>query len=459
MLALSLLIFAPPVRAAAPPRQDTDTLLITPTTQGRFTLPATGVTLEIGYASVRNAARLSVTRDDTPDGPRYTITASDSGGTALDRFEVPLIAHLPPGAGPLPRTAHGAGVILPATVADAPGDAITLLLGWPQTVTLAAPTPAPEPDAGRWLVVFDAHGLYALPAWDALPESIVYLGPLEGYTPDLLDHDLARAGLHYTLSDPAARAVLRHDARGETPVSRPLPTAARTARYAERFRPEDLRNPGGFALLGWAAAERLPDVARALYATIPDDPDLPAPGVPRAPLDLILPFDCAQTWVISWGYHGATPQNRFAVDFAAEAPGGALDQPVYAAHAGTLYFKRYGTPDHLIDVGLAARVVAADGVTSTVYGHLDPPGTLGWWDLDDSDLPDFAWVEVGAVAPGQLIALAGSTGYATGPHIHFALWAWDQSLYQPVPLGPLGDFPRGLRIPGAQRQDCARYHP
>ena len=68
-------------------------------------------------------------------------------------------------------------------------------------------------------------------------------------------------------------------------------------------------------------------------------------------------------------------------------------------------------------------------------------------------------LQVGAVAPGQLIALAGSTGYATGPHIHFALWAWDQSLYQPVPLGPLGDFPRGLRIPGAQRQDCARYHP
>jgi murein DD-endopeptidase MepM/ murein hydrolase activator NlpD len=168
-----------------------------------------------------------------------------------------------------------------------------------------------------------------------------------------------------------------------------------------------------------------------------------------------LPFDCAENWVVSWGYHHSTPQNRFAVDFAAETPLGTQGQPVYAAHAGTVYLKRYGTPEHLIDVGLSARVIAADGITSTIYGHLDPPGTFALW--NEKSLPDFEWIEVGSAAQGEMIGVAGRTGYATGAHIHFALWSWDQSLYQPVPLGPLGEFVRGLRIPIHARRGCDVY--
>jgi murein DD-endopeptidase MepM/ murein hydrolase activator NlpD len=345
---------------------------------------------------------------------------------------MPIIAHMPSGGG-----------------------STTVLVGWPGPVAAEPEVRDPaSADAGRWLVVFDAHGLYAQPAWDAQPDRIITLGPLEHYTPDLIEHDLVWGALSYAASPPVERSILRTETRGGQTITTPLPTAARTTRYRDRFIPEDLKNPGGFALLGWTYADALPDLARALRATIPNDPDLPAPGVPQSPIDLILPFDCSQDWIVSWGYHHATPQNRFAVDFATTVP----TQPVYAAHAGTVYLKRFGTPDHLIDIGIAARVVAADGVTSTVYGHLDAGDTFAFWRLDPDALADFTWVEVGRAAQGSVIGVMGRTGYATGPHIHFVLWSWDQSLYQPVPLGPLIDFRRGLAIPGAARDSCETYH-
>jgi murein DD-endopeptidase MepM/ murein hydrolase activator NlpD len=406
---------APPARGqgAAP-----DTLLITPTMQGAFHLPNTGVTLEIAYATVNEPTTLTITRANE----RTTVAARSMTGVATRRFEMPLIAALP-------------------------GEPGARLIGWPQTVS--------PPETERWLIVFDAHGIYAVPSSAPQPDAILYLGPLEHYAPDLIHHDLTWRTITFSPAPPVERGIVRTDAQtGNTLV---LPTAARTERYRDRFLPEDLGNPGGFMLLGWAYDRDLPDLARALRSTIPDDPDLPVPGAPQAPITLILPFDCAENWVISWGYHHSTPQNRFAVDFAALAPNGTRGQPVYAAHAGSVYLKRYGTPDHMIDVGLAARVVAADAITSTVYGHLDPAGTFARWEIAPDYLPDLEWVEVGQVAQGQMIGVTGRTGYATGPHIHFALWSWDQSLYQPVPLGPLADFRRGLEIPAARRSGCEAY--
>jgi len=388
-----------------------DSLLIDPATQGIFHFTNTGVTLEIGYATVTDTTRLTVTQEANA----FVISATAADGRPLDRFEMPLIATLP--------------------------DGLSVVVGWPGPIRL--------PDASmRWLVVFDANGIYALPSASPAPDEILYLGPLEHYTPDLIEHNLTWDGTRFAASDPSKRAILRTDPQHQLTL---LPTAAHAARYADRFAPEDLRNPGGFMLLGWTSD--LVSVVRALRATIPDDPDLPLPGATDPPLDLILPFDCSADWVVSWGYHHSTPQNRFAVDFAAanSAPG----QPVYAAHVGTVYLKRYGTADQYIDVGLSARVLSDDGFTSTVYGHLDPAGTFARWNVDESALPDFEWIEVGQVAPGQVIGVMGHTGYATGPHIHFAIWSWDQSLYQPLDLVPNPE--RGFRFPAAQRRACDIY--
>lgn len=423
--ALLFLIIALPVYA-----QDTvaDTLLITPTMQGVFHLPNTGLILEIPYSTVNTPVHLTVTRQDSST---YRFYAADSDGRPLVRFEMPILAALPGAEG-----SDVSGLGAAAIPAGNSRGMISALIGWPGSITVGASNASDSglPDAGRWLVIFDAHGIYAQPAWDRLPDSIIYLGPLEHYSPDLIDHD-------------AAWEVLDYD---------DLPTPAHVDRYRERFLPENRANPGAFRVLGLARESDLLELARALRATIPNDPDLPEPGVPLAPIRLSLPFDCGRDWAVSWGYHYSTPQNRFAVDFGTvDRP--ALGELVYAAHAGTVYLKRYGTPDHLIDVGLAVRVVAADGITSTVYGHLDPRPTMERWGLDD--LPDYTWVEVGSVGQGESLGVVGQTGYATGPHIHFALWSWDQSLYQPTPLGSLVDFRRGLNVPAARRQDCDQYRP
>ena len=431
LFALSGLLSVPVLARAAP---EEDTLLITPVTQGLFRLPQTGVTLDIGYATVPAPARLVV----SCAAGVCTLRATRADGVPLERFEMPVIATIP-----------------------APTGAQIALVGWPGPLD-ASPTTAPSPgsaDGDRWLVVFDAHGLYALPAWAPLPDQIVTLGPLEHFAPDLLDPLPDFGPLRYEAALPAQRAILRRETTGDQTTTITLPTAAHAARYRDRFVPEDLSNPGGFMLLGMAAGSELPDLVRALRATLPHDPDLPAPGMLGAPLRLALPFDCTLDWVVSWGYHHSTPQNRFAVDFAALGPNGAQGQPVYAAHAGTVALKWYGTPDHAIDVGLSARVTAPDGITSTIYGHLDPAGTSAVWGLDVATLPAFTRVTVGDTDQGQVIGAVGRTGYATGPHIHFALWAWDQSLYRPVPFGPLSDFARGLTIPGGARHDCDQYFP
>ncbi|WP_119068467.1 M23 family metallopeptidase [Aggregatilinea lenta] len=421
------------VAALLPPgarRVDTavhDTVLITPETQGRIPLPDTGFALEVGYGSVSGPTQFTVANF----GGTIDVTATTTQGVRVTRFELPLLLLIPVGGTSL-RLESGEGRAIPAA-ANAAGDALAVLLGWPQVLRWGAA--APDEGSLRWIVAFDAHGLYAQREGNVSPEDVLYLGPLEHYTPDLIEHDAALEALPYTA----------------------LPSGASSSHYRDRFLPEVRSNSGAYRVLGWTGADRLPGLARALRATIPHDPDLPVPGAANAPLPLILPFDCGADWVVSWGYHASSPQNRFAVDFAAGLTQGTAGQPVYAAHAGTVFLKRYGADDPLIDLGFAARIVAADGVTSSVYGHLDPAGTLARWSLAADDLPPFEWVEAGTAAQGQRIGVAGSAGYATGAHIHFALWAWDQSLYQPVPLGPLTEFTRGLRLPAAARRDCDLY--
>ncbi|MCD4686574.1 MAG: hypothetical protein K8S97_11625, partial [Anaerolineae bacterium] len=332
ILLILLTLLAAPVSTHAQDNPPHDTLLITPTTQGIFPLPETGVTLEIAYATVETPTHITVTRAD--DDRAFHIAATDANGAPLERFEVPLIVDLGVESGPV-------------------------IAGWPEMVAVDAASP----DAW-WAVVFDAHGIYGVPLNGAEP---VTLGPLEHFAPNLVGPLTIPEGT-LRASDPVDRRIVLDHGDGNVTVR---DSAALSARYLDRFIPEDVRNPGGWLLLGSAQTRDLPDIVRALAGRIPPDPDIPAPGVPEAPLPLLLPFDCTEDWVISWGYHHSTPQNRFAVDFSALTPMGTFDQPVVAAHAGTVYLKRFGMPEHMIDTGFTARVVADDDITSTIYGHLD----------------------------------------------------------------------------------------
>ena len=65
--------------------------------------------------------------------------------------------------------------------------------------------------------------------------------------PDLLDTTELSG---FAASEPLERAILKTEPDGSITA---LPTAARADRYRDRFIPEDLRNPGGFMLLGSAA--------------------------------------------------------------------------------------------------------------------------------------------------------------------------------------------------------------
>ncbi|MGN6151478.1 MAG: M23 family metallopeptidase, partial [Lysobacteraceae bacterium] len=114
-----------------------------------------------------------------------------------------------------------------------------------------------------------------------------------------------------------------------------------------------------------------------------------------------------QGWGGSFSHRDA--ENRYGVDFA--APSGT---PVRAARAGVVMEVEDGFDgggrDRANDLGRAnfVRIVHADG-TMALYAHLQRGGLR---------------VRVGQrVGAGEPIGLVGATGFATGPHLHFAVQA------------------------------------
>lgn len=114
-----------------------------------------------------------------------------------------------------------------------------------------------------------------------------------------------------------------------------------------------------------------------------------------------------QGWGGSFSHRDA--ENRYGVDFA--APSGT---PVRAARAGVVMEVEDGFDgggrDRAADLGRAnfVRIVHADG-TMALYAHLLRGGLR---------------VRVGQrVGAGEPIGLVGATGFATGPHLHFAVQA------------------------------------
>jgi len=158
---------------------------------------------------------------------------------------------------------------------------------------------------------------------------------------------------------------------------------------------------GRLALLAWSWRRPLLVIVAAcasvplLMAGLVVQAQQARPGGLIAPVrgaTLTQPFGCSSLEIEPWS--AACPSHHFhsGVDLAAP-----LDTPVYAATAGIVSLQRerggYGL----------YMLVTRDPQLSTLYGHLD-------WPLVQSG---------DVVAAGQAIALMGSTGNSTGPHLHF----------------------------------------
>ena len=143
-----------------------------------------------------------------------------------------------------------------------------------------------------------------------------------------------------------------------------------------------------------------------------------------------VPFAVGTSYRVSQAYPQqvthVTPDSIYAIDIA--LPDGTA---VYAARTGTVINVRHdafrgGAVAAMADQANLIEILHDDG-TIAVYGHLH-------WDS--------IRVRIGQhVALGEYIADSGSTGFSSGPHLHFAVWrnAGDADVSVPVRFaGPAG---------------------
>ena len=184
----------------------------------------------------------------------------------------------------------------------------------------------------------------------------------------------------------------------------------------------------------------LPPGAQVELARLPpqSSPDLRLRSVPGTPYararDVVysLPVEESQ-FELGQGFHGGFSHdddgNRYAVDLI--VPEGT---PVLAARDGVVMFATSGFEEGGNDAGLAKRAnqirVLHDDGSMALYAHLQAGGVL---------------VRAGErVTLGQVIGLSGSTGYSTGPHLHFAVQVNGGMQLVSVPfrmIGPDGFLP------------------
>jgi murein DD-endopeptidase MepM/ murein hydrolase activator NlpD len=153
-----------------------------------------------------------------------------------------------------------------------------------------------------------------------------------------------------------------------------------------------LQHPGADLKFIWTIALGSPDAQHK------------PPGPYRAP------FAAGSTYVISQAYPQAythtTPDSKYAVDIA--LPDGT---PVYAARDGLVINVRHdafrgGASAAMMDQANMVEVLHDDG-TIALYGHLH-------WDS--------IRVHIGQqVSRGESLGNSGSTGFSTGPHLHFVV--------------------------------------
>lgn len=138
------------------------------------------------------------------------------------------------------------------------------------------------------------------------------------------------------------------------------------------------------------------------------------PGRPMRASDAVayryaVPLGAGVPVRIDQGPNGPThdrPQSRYAMDFA--VPDGT---PVAAARGGLVVDVEMGYTEGALDPALDGRAnvvrIEHDDGTMALYAHLAPHS---------------ARVRLGdRVVAGQRLADSGHTGYASGPHLHFAV--------------------------------------
>lgn len=143
------------------------------------------------------------------------------------------------------------------------------------------------------------------------------------------------------------------------------------------------------------------------YFYVPGEPGDPG-KVGLMELDLPFrggPFPISQAFM-GEASHKQHPESHYAVDIVMPDR-----TPISAAHAGLVMeveknFSRSGWSQEYADEANYVRVLHANG-TMAVYAHL---------------APDTIEVSPGQkVKAGHLLGYSGTTGYSTGPHLHFVL--------------------------------------
>ncbi len=179
------------------------------------------------------------------------------------------------------------------------------------------------------------------------------------------------------------------------------------------------------------------ELARLAPTASPDLRLETVPGIAFAePRDIVYSLPVEESgYELGQGFHGDFSHvdlaNRYAVDLI--VPEGT---PVLAARDGTVMHASSGYSEGGTEPGLAGRAylirVLHDDGSMALYAHLRQGGVL---------------VRPGLrVTLGQVIGYSGSTGFSSGPHLHFAVQVNGGMHLVSVPfrmIGPDGFLPMG----------------